>query len=360
MPKGVMWRQEDIFFAAMGGGDVMQQGNFIKTPEEIVERLPDPGLVSIPTPPLMHSSAHWGAFSTMLGGGKIVLPPPAAFDPKAIWTLVGREKANMLVIVGDAMGRPLVDELAEHREDYDTSSLLVIGSGGAILSASTKEQMTALLPTSFIVDGFGASETGQLGTKASMAGGGPEGGPKFAVNAQTDVLGEDLRPVARGTGEVGRLARKGHIPLGYYNDPEKTASTFADVDGVRWVLPGDMATVDADGTVVLLGRGSGSINTGGEKVFPEEVEAALKAHPDIFDAVVVGVPDERWGERVVAIVQPRAGAAPDLAAVQAFCRERIAGYKVPRQLHVVETVVRSPNGKADYRWAKAHALDAGG
>jgi acyl-CoA synthetase (AMP-forming)/AMP-acid ligase II len=358
LPKGVMWRQEDIFFGAMGGGDVLQQGDFIKTPEEIVSRIPDPGLVSVPTPPFMHAAAHWGAFSTLFGGGKIVVPPPARFDAEVIWKLVGAEKANMLVIVGDAMARPLADELSAHPERYDTSSLLVIGSGGAILSAVMKEQLTTLLPSAFVVDGFGASETGQLGAKASMAGGGPEGGPRFSVNAQTTVLDDGLKPVEPGSGVIGRLARRGHIPLGYYNDAEKTAATFAEVDGVRWVLPGDMATIDADGTVVLLGRGSVSINTGGEKVYPEEVESILKAHPAIFDAVVVGVTDERWGERVVGVVQPRSGAKPELGEVQEFCRDKLAGFKIPRELRLVEEIVRSPSGKADYRWAKARASEA--
>jgi 3-oxocholest-4-en-26-oate---CoA ligase len=169
------------------------------------------------------------------------------------------------------------------------------------------------------------------------------------------VLDDDDRPVAPGSGVVGRLACRGHVPLGYYKDEAKTASTFVTLDGVRWVLPGDMATVDDDGTVVLLGRGSVSINTGGEKVYPEEVEASLKAHPDVMDAVVVGLPDERWGERVVAVVQPRSGAAPTNADLQAHCRGRLAGYKVPRDVCLVEEVVRSPSGKADYRWAKETA-----
>jgi acyl-CoA synthetase (AMP-forming)/AMP-acid ligase II len=358
MPKGVMWRQEDIFFAAMGGGDVFQQGNFIKTPEEIVDRIPDPGMVSLPTPPFMHVSAHWGALSTLFGGGKIVVAPPGKFDPSTIWRLVATEKANMIVIVGDAMARPLADELAAHRDDYDTSSLMVIGSGGAILSATMKEQLTALLPTSFIVDGFGSSETGTVGIKASMAGGGPEAGPRFTVNDQTLVLDDDLRPIEPGSGAVGRLARRGHIPLGYYKDETKTAATFVEVDGVRWVLSGDMATVDADGTVLLLGRGSVSINTGGEKVYPEEVESALKSHPDVFDAVVVGLPDERWGERVVAVVQARPGTSVAIDGVQAFCRDKMAGYKVPREICLVDEVVRLPSGKADYRWAKTTAADA--
>lgn len=356
LPKGVMWRQEDIFFAAMGGGDPMQLGDFISTPEEIVSRIPEVGLAMLLTPPLMHVSAHWTAFATLFGGGKVVLPPPGGFDPAAILELVGTEHVNMVVVVGDAMARPLVDELDAHPGWYDTGSLLAVGSGGALLSATTKDRLATLLPNAMVVDGFGASETGTVGMKTASAGEASEGGPQFTVNDQTAVLGEDLRPVAPGSGAVGRLARRGHIPLGYYNDPEKTAATFVEADGVRWVLPGDMATVHTDGTVVLLGRGSQSINTGGEKVFPEEVEAAVKAHPAVYDAVVVGVPDERWGERVVALVQLRRDATLDLADLQASCRTRIAGYKIPRRLCVVDEVIRSPSGKPDYRWAKKQAL----
>jgi len=341
----------------MGGGDLLQQKDFITTPSEIVSRLPDAGMVVLLTPPFMHVSAHWVALSTLFGGGTIVVPPPGRFDPVAIWRLVTEQKANMIVVVGDAMARPLADELDVNPTSYDTSSLLVIGSGGAILSPATKEQLTRLLPTAALVDGFGASETGAMGTKTSVAGGGPETGPRFRVNAETAVLGNDLRPVVPGSGAVGRLARRGHIPIGYYKDPEQTAATFTEIEGVRWVLPGDMATVDASGTVVLLGRGSVSINTGGEKVFPEEVEVALKAHPDVMDAVVVGVPDPRWGERVVAVVQLRPGRTVLAEDVQAFCRDRIAGYKVPRQLFSVDQMVRSPSGKADYPWAKAWALE---
>jgi acyl-CoA synthetase (AMP-forming)/AMP-acid ligase II len=265
--------------------------------------------------------------------------------------VVEQEKVNVLVIVGDAMARPLTDALRE--AGHDTSSLMVVGSGGAILSPSTKQALSSLIPTTLIVDGFGASETGTVGSRSSMPGtAGDDDRPRFTVNEQTTVLDEDLLPVAPGSGTMGRLARRGHIPLGYYKDESKTASTFVEVDGVRWVLPGDMATVEEDGTVLLLGRGSVSINTGGEKVFPEEVEAVLKSHPAIFDAVVVGVPDERWGERVVAVVEPRTGKHLALEDIQAWCRTRMAGYKVPRQVSVVEKVVRSPSGKADYRWAR--------
>jgi acyl-CoA synthetase (AMP-forming)/AMP-acid ligase II len=181
--------------------------------------------------------------------------------------------------------------------------------------------------------------------------------PRFTLNEQTSVLDDQLRPVVPGSGTTGRLARRGHIPLGYYKDEAKTASTFVEVDGVRWVLPGDMAKVNEDGTVVLLGRGSGSINTGGEKVYPEEVEAVLKGHPSVFDTVVVGVPDERWGERVVAVVEPRGDQQPTLDDIQSWSRTRMAGYKVPRQLSVVDKILRSPSGKADYRWARDRAIE---
>jgi 3-oxocholest-4-en-26-oate---CoA ligase len=352
MPKGVLWRHEDIFFGAMGGGDPMQMGNTIKTVDELPSRIPNPGLTGLATPPLMHASAHWTAFSIFFGGGKVVFTPGGRFDPAEILTLIGTEKANMLVIVGDAMARPIADLLAAAAPGtYDTSSLIVIGSGGAILSPSMKEQLNQLLPTTMIVDGFGSSETGVQGTRAGMSD-----KPMFSVNEQTAVLDDDFNPIEPGSDQIGRLARRGHIPLGYYNDPEKTAKTFTEVAGVRWVLPGDMARVDADGTVVLLGRGSVSINSGGEKIFPEEVEAALKAHPAVFDAVVVGTPDDRWGEKVTAVVQARPGTSVSLDGIQEFCRERIAGYKVPRALALVDEMVRSPSGKADYRWAKEYAL----
>jgi acyl-CoA synthetase (AMP-forming)/AMP-acid ligase II len=355
MPKGVVWRHEDIFFGAMGGGDPFQLGNFIATPEEIVQRLPDNGMISLPTPPFMHVSAHWGAFSTLFGAGKVVVPVDGKFDPDAIWQLIGREKINLMVIVGDAMARPLIEALdaaATAGRPYDTSSLFVIGSGGAMLSPFSKQRLGEVLPNVMVVDGYGSSETGVVGTTTGS-------GPRFTVNAQTQVLGEDDTPVTPGSGAVGRLARQGHVPLGYYGDEAKTASTFVVIDGTRWVLPGDMATVEEDGTVVLLGRGSVSINTGGEKVYPEEVEGVLKAHPGVADAVVVGVPDERWGERVVAVVQAAGDDAPDLAELQAFCREHMAGYKVPRDICLVASMVRSPAGKADYRWARETAVSRG-
>ena len=356
MPKGVLWRHEDIFFASLGGGDPTQMGNFITDPAELPGRILDHGLVAVCTPPFMHVSGHWLVFSTFFGGGTIVVPPGGRFDPATVWDLVAAEQVNLVSLVGDAMARPLLDAYESAPPGrFDAATLFVLASGGAILSAATKDRIARVLPHVIVVDGFGSSETGVVGSKSNFAGGGPDSGPRFTVNDQTKVLDDEGRPVEPGSGLVGRLARRGHIPLGYFNDPEKTERTFLTVDGVRWVLPGDMATVDADGTVVLLGRGSVSINTGGEKVFPEEVEAALKAHPSVEDAVVVGVADDRWGERVVAVVQPAVGATPALGDLQVFCRERIAGYKIPRDLRLVERMVRSPSGKADYRWAKAYA-----
>jgi len=352
LPKGVVWRQEDIFFAAMGGGDVFQSGNFIGAEDEIVERIPEVGGTILTTPPLMHVSAQWGVFHSLFAGGRVVFPPPGAFDADAIWRLVQDEGVNILTIVGDAMARPLADALAA--ASYDVSSLIVIGSGGATLSSAAKTRLAELLPNVMLVDGFGSSETGVVGNKLHAAGD-TSTSPRFTVNAQTQVLDEDGKPVAPGSGKVGRLARKGHVPIGYYKDETKTKATFLEIDGERWVLPGDNATVDEDGTVVLLGRGSTSINTGGEKVYPEEVETALMTSPDVADAVVVGLPDERWGERVVAVVKPASGAAPTLESLQAHARSSLAGYKVPRALVLVETLERTPAGKPDYKWAKEKA-----
>ncbi len=348
MPKGVIWRHEDIFKAAMGGGDITHLGNYVSGPEELAARVPEPGLIALATPPLMHSSAQWLAFQSLFTGGTLVMTPLGRFDAATIWDLVTREKVQVLVVVGDAMARPLVDELEANADRYDTSNLWVIGSGGALLGDTTKQRLLELLPGRMISDGFGSSETGVLGSKQ---------GATFVVNAETAVLGDDGAPIVPGSGAVGRLARRGHIPLRYHKDPEKTARTFITSGGERWVMPGDMATVEADGSITLLGRGSLSINTGGEKVFPEEVEAPLKEHPAVADAVVVGVPDDRWGERVVAVIEARAGSAPTLEELQEHCRGHIAGYKVPRAIVLVDKIVRSPAGKADYAWAKQLALE---
>jgi fatty-acyl-CoA synthase len=348
MPKGVMWRQEDIFFAAMGGNGFGQGP--VRSTAEVLERIaPEDGrMVTLVAPPMMHGAAQWVGFITLLGGGQVVLYTGRRFDAHEVWGLVERERCTSITVVGDAMARPLAEALAEAGDRYDTSSVFTVGSGGAIFSAAVKEQLQALLPDAFMIDSFGASETGAGSSQLDASA-----GPRFPVNEWTAVLDDDLRPVEPGSGVVGRLARRGHVPVGYHKDEAKTAATFlTDPDGVRWAVPGDHGTVDADGMITLLGRGSGCINSGGEKIYPEEVEAALKGHPDVFDALVVGVPDERFTERVAAIVQPRPGRAPTLEDLVAHCRTVIAGYKVPRQLHLVDAIGRTPSGKADYRWAK--------
>ena len=356
LPKGVVWRHEDLFYAALGGGDPLLDKGPITDPDELADRIPDFPMTQLCAPPLMHVSAHWGAFNTLFGGGKVVLAGPGGFDADEIWTTVGTEGVNVLTVVGDAMARPLLDRFADAPGCYDRSSLIVLASGGAILSTSTKKQIGELLPGVIVIDAFGSSETGLAG---SRSGGSDDasgaGAARFTVDKTTAVLDDNLRPVEPGSGIVGRLARHGHVPLGYLGDEEKTSRTFIKSEGTRWVLPGDMATVEADGTVVLLGRGSGSINTGGEKVFPEEVEVVLKGHPAVFDVLVVGVPDERWGERVAAVVQLRPGASLTFDEMREHGRSGLADYKIPRQIHVVDEVRRGANGKPDYGWAKNEA-----
>jgi 3-oxocholest-4-en-26-oate---CoA ligase len=357
MPKGVMWRQEDLFFGALGGaaGTV----GAITTPEEIAERCREPRTKCVPACPFMHGTAHWMAFGALFTGGSVIIPVEHHLDPLALWQLIERESANFLVIVGDAFARPLLDALqTPDGEQLDLSSLRVLLSGGAILSPSLKQALVSRLPTLLVVDGYGASETGGQGQSVVVAGGDVPSAPRFMVGEDTMVLDDDLRPAAVGV--VGRLARRGRVPLGYYKDPVKTAATFPVVNGARWAVPGDHAVLDDDGFITLLGRGSVSINTGGEKVYPEEVESVLKAHAAVFDAVVVGVPDTRWGERVVAVVRARDGVAPTLEALQEHARTQLAGYKVPRDLVLVDIVVRSPSGKPDYRWAKTVATEATG
>jgi acyl-CoA synthetase (AMP-forming)/AMP-acid ligase II len=356
MPKGVMWTQRDYLLSTIVPLLTLG-GPLPEAPDAVVEIARNGGFnVSFPIPPLMHGAALWVATMTLMGGNKLVLSSEHKLDPRAVWSTVEREKVLSVTLVGDAMARPLIEALDEPGADFDTSSLVILGSGGAILSPAVKAKINATLPNVVVIDSIGASETGYQGTFIQAD---DQGHPRFQMGEHTTVLDDDGNPVEPGSGVVGRLARGGFVPLGYYKDPEKTASVFVEsADGRRWVLPGDMAMVEADGTIALLGRGSVSINSGGEKIFPEEVESALKSHPDVFDAVVVGVPDERWGERVAAVIKPRPGASPSLDELAAHVREQIAGYKVPKEVHLVDEVVRSPSGKADYRWAKATATAA--
>lgn len=357
MPKGVVWRQEDAFFACVGGGDPMRMSGPVEAPAELLDRIIDFDFVAFPLAPMMHAAAQWTSLSWLFCGARVVMHP-GSFDAVATWRAIESEKVSTLIVVGDAMVRPLVDAWDAHGP-FETSSLFAVGSGGAPLTPALKDRLMEILPTAMVTDGFGSSETGAQGSQRLQPGERTGGATKFVPMADTTaVLDDGLARVEPGSGVIGRVALTGRIPLGYHNDERRTAETFVEADGRRWVLTGDMATVDEEGTIVLLGRGSQVINTGGEKVYPEEVEAALKSHPDVYDAVVTAVPDERFGQRVCAVVAPVAGREVTLDDLVAHCRAEVAGYKVPRELVVVDEVVRSPVGKADYRWARATAYDA--
>jgi 3-oxocholest-4-en-26-oate---CoA ligase len=359
MPKGVMWRQEDVYYALGGGIDALT-GERVTSPLEASSKI-DPsapgGLVSLPIPPLMHGAGQFSIFRVTCEGNTAVIVDK--FDAEETWRLVEKHKINMIGVTGDAMARPLADALEKMQGDVDISSLFSFSSTAAIFSQTVKEQLGALLPDGLVMtDAIGSTESGMNGIRFVTKGDAPkEGITTVQASADTVVLDENLNPLEPGTGIVGRLARGGNIPLGYYNDPVKTAETFVtDTQGRRWSIPGDAALLEADGRITLLGRGSVSINSGGEKIYPEEVEGALKSHPDVFDVLVVGVPDERWGQRVAALLQPRGDKTPTLEELQEHCRGKIAGYKVPRELILIKEVPRLPNGKPDYRRAKEQAI----
>ncbi len=350
MPKGVVWRHEDVFYA-LGGGTDPTTNSRVTDPATMVAKGAGGGMTHLPVAPLMHGATQWCVMGQSFVGSKIVLM--AKFDPHDVWRLVEREQVNSVMITGDAMGKPLVESLDDPGAEYDLSSLLAVVSSAALFSAPVKDEFFARLPTLVITDAIGSSEGGNNGMTVVTAGNtAMKSGPTVHLLGQTVVFDEDLELVEPGSGVIGKIARSGDIPQGYYNDPKKTAEVFIEVKGTRYVMPGDYATVEADGSITLLGRGSIVINSGGEKIFPEEVESAVRSHPDVMDAIVCGAPDERWGQTVAAIVQPRVGhEAPSLQALQEHCRATIAGYKLPRRLHVVDLIERSPSGKPDYTWA---------
>ncbi len=293
MPKGVVWRHEDVFYA-LGGGVDPTTNTRVQQPEEMVEKGRGGQLTLLPIAPLMHGATQWCIMGQSFVGNRTVLVPK--FDPHDVWRLVESEKANSVMITGDAMGKPLIEALDEPGVDYDLSSLLAVTSSAALFSAPVKDEFFKHFPNLVIVDAIGSSESGNNGmatmTKGETA---MKSGPTVRVLGDTVVFDEDLKPVVPGSGVIGKIARSGDIPVGYYNDPVKTAEVFIDVEGTRFTMPGDFATIEADGTITLLGRGSVSINSGGEKIFPEEVESAVRAHPDVLDAIVVGAPGRAVG-----------------------------------------------------------------
>lgn len=361
MPKGVMWPHKNVFFAAMGGGGHFSPLGPCEVPEDIRERVGEHPLVGIALAPLMHGASWWYACIQLLAGNKLVLNHNHSFDGEQVWQIVADEKVNAVQIVGDAMAIPLLDALDANPDRWDLSPVFNVGSGGAIFSDAKQDAFKKHFPNVFITNAFGSSEGGQMG----MDNGSRKNTTGLGNVSRTDfmdvIIDEPDQPRRHAQpGETGIFARSGYIPMGYYNDPEKTAKTFVEVDGKTWLLTGDAAKLEEDNSITVFGRGSNCINSGGEKIFPEEVEDALKAHDGVFDALVVGVPDDRWGSRVSAVIQARPGVELDLAGVQAHCRTRIAGYKVPREVHLIEVVPRAPSGKPDYKTAKSFALRGDG
>jgi 3-oxocholest-4-en-26-oate---CoA ligase len=352
-PKGVMWRHEDIYRVLFGGTDFatgLPIADEYDLSKQAKENAP---MIRLPIPPMIHGATQSATWMALFSGQTVVLTPE--FDADQVWRMIHEHKVNLLFFTGDAMARPLLDALIAHQDEgdtYDLSSLFLLASTAALFSTSLKEKFLELLPNRVITDSIGSSETGFGGTSIVAKGQSHTGGPRVTIDKNTKVLDEDGNEVVPGSGVRGIIAKCGHIPVGYFKDEKKTAETFRTYNGVRYAIPGDYAEVEADGSVTMLGRGSVSINSGGEKIYPEEVEAALKGHPDVFDALVVGVPDERFGQHVAAVVHPRDGVRPTLADLDAFVRSEIAGYKVPRSLWLVDEVKRSPAGKPDYRWAK--------
>jgi len=351
MPKGVLWRQSDIFFGALGGRGPAGEA---KSMEDLVARAKTGGMKTMPTPPLMHGAAHWASFNGFHSGNTVVFQSVVdRLDPDDVLGTAQREKANVMLIVGDAFARPLIDQL--RKSHYDLSALFAIVSGGAALNAALKKELLELLPKISIIDAVGSSETGSQASNVSNQASGATTGT-FTLGPGACVLSEDLSRMAKpGDTELGWFAQTGRVPLGYLGDRAKTERTFPVIGGVRYSVPGDRARLRPDGILELLGRDSVTINSGGEKIFAEEVEHALKSHPAVLDAVVCGRPSERWGNEVVAIVRLREGAAVGERELLAECEKHIARYKLPKAFLFRDEIVRSPSGKADYRWAKQQA-----
>jgi len=344
-PKGVVWRMADALFACIGGGDPRGDRGPVTAPEQLPDRIGEP-ITFLPAAPLVHAAGMWTTLRWLFAGSSVVLAP--GFDPVAIWVAVAEQRVSVMNIVGDAMARPLLDTAPP------STPLRVLGSGGATLSPELKAALLGRFPDLTIKDTFGSSETGVQGWSVHAPG-----DPTAARFRTVDsvVLDPDtMRPLPAGATRPGVIARAGHVPMRYHGDPEASARTFREIDGVRHALTGDLGRIEADGTVTVLGRGSQCINTGGEKVFAEEVESVLRAHPDVLDAVVVGLPDPRWGQAVTAVVSARPGFAggDDL---REHCRRRLAGFKVPKRVVRVDEVRRGPAGKPDYTWASARARD---
>ena len=355
MPKGVMWRHDPLRRALLNPALVDCVPQNLDEHLEIVKAA-GRGTISLPACPLMHGTGLLTAISALTSGGTVVTLENPHFDAAEMWAAVDRHRVQQIVIVGDAFAKPMQRSLDEASSKYDVSCVASIVSSGVMWSTEVKRGLLKHMPQVVLLDSFGSSEGVGFGLSIMTAAGVIETA-KFQIGDNVKVLTAEGREIAPGSGEVGLIARGDPLPEGYYKDRAKTESVFKTFGGVRYSIPGDFCTVEADGTITLIGRGSGCINTAGEKVFPEEVEEVLKRHPDIEDALVVGVPDERWGQSVTGVVELRSGAAFDETSLRDHVRTHLAGYKTPKRLIAVAKMFRAPNGKADYKSARDHALE---
>ena len=355
LPKGVMWPHKSLFMGALGGGGYYFRRPPIDAPEELLQLVPNgPALAYLAAAPLMHGAAMWSTLISLFSGHPVYVNDRKNFDPEHMLDLIEHNKINVIAVVGDAMALPIIQALENHPGRWPLKSLMIFGNGGAVFSRHLQERLLVQVPHLMLNNGMASSESGVLGGGDKTPEG--EGFMRITPRPDLSVISEDLRILTQ-PGEEGILSRRGHTPLGYYGDPKKTAETFVVIDGSRWVLTGDRARIDTTGEYVVLGRGSQCINTGGEKVYPEEVEEAARRCKSVQDVVVIGIPDERWGSKVAAVVQVQPGQEFDLQDFEKVCRANLSGYKVPRAVYVATEVKRSPAGKADYRWAKAFAAD---
>jgi fatty-acyl-CoA synthase len=357
MPKGVMWRQYDLFHVLGLGGNPALGVPGAASIEEIIDRM-QPGVygnVLLSACPLMHGTGQFSSLLAMNLGGCVVTLPNRTFDVGELLSEIQHRKVQTLIIVGQAFAGPMLDSLIENPHRYDLSSLIMISSSGVMWSQENKQGLLQYIPQVILFDSFGSSEAVGMGGSVSAAGTASETA-KFSLGPTCAVFTEDGRRVEPGSGERGLVAVGGNIPMGYYKDEAKSAQTFRTFEGSRWSVPGDWAEILADGTLVLLGRGSVCINTGGEKVFPEEVEEVLKRHSSVRDAVAVGIPDTRFGETICGVVEAEAGATPTLSVLNEHVKKSLAAYKAPRHIVVIDTIGRAPNGKVDYKRLKAYAM----
>ncbi|MEL4180319.1 AMP-binding protein [Roseateles sp. PN1] len=355
-PKGVIWPHKSIFMAAMGGGGTYFGRGPIERPEELSALVQQgPALRYFAAAPLMHAAAMWASLISLFAGHSVVLNDQQNFDAEHVWDLVSQQRVDILSIVGDAMALPLIQALERHAQRWDLLPLRIVGNGGAVFSLQLQQRLKALLPHIAINNGMGSSESGHIGAGNKPAEG--DGFMHLPPRPDLAIVG-DHGALLRVPGEEGILARSGYTPIGYYGDPVKSAETFVRIEGRLWALTGDRARLADDGGFIVLGRGSQCINTGGEKVFPEEVEEVARHYAAVHDVLVVGLPDERWGQRVCAVVAVEAGQRFELDEFQRICRQHLSAYKVPKQIVLAEKIERSPAGKADYRWARRHALEA--